>query len=65
MIINLSLLNLMHFALYEKICGGVQNKIESVPREGEGLLFLRHISEKGNNTCIVCIEVDIRKKLKA
>jgi hypothetical protein len=32
---------------------------------GGGLLFLRHIYEKGNNTCIVCIEVDIRKKLKA
>jgi hypothetical protein len=45
MLRNLSLLKLMHFALYEKFCGGVQNKIESVPREGGDffsyVIFLR------------------------
>jgi hypothetical protein len=64
MIRTFSLLNLLHSAFF---CGGVKNKMsnfESV-QGGGGLLFLRHISEKGNNTCIVCIEVDIRKKLKA
>jgi hypothetical protein len=65
MIMNLSLLNLMHFALYEKFCGGVQNKSESVPREGGDffsyVIFLRKVLIH----CIVCIEVDIRKEIKA
>jgi hypothetical protein len=50
MLRNFSLLNLMHFALYEKILGGVQNKIsflENVPMEGGDffsyVIFLRKV----------------------